>query len=554
MQWNNVSAIAPQCLLPYNPLNAYFDPKPMPDILLATLNARYSHASLGLRYLYANLGEWQARSEIVEFTIAMRPLDIVEQLLEKQPRVIGLGVYIWNVTETTEVVALLKALAPDVKVVLGGPEVSYETHQQRITELADYVVTGAGENSFRRLCGQLLNQEYPAGKVIVSEPVPLQQLQLPYAYYTDDDLRHRFIYVEASRGCPFKCEFCLSALDKTAYPFELQRFLSEMALLWERGLRHFKFVDRTFNLKITTTLAILDFFLERLDADTFLHFELIPDHLPDVLKERISRFPAGSLQFEIGIQTFNPEVQALISRKQDNGKSKENVHWLRTHSTAHLHTDLIFGLPGEDLASFAEGFDTLISLNPHEIQVGILKRLRGTPIIRHTPDFGMVYNPHPPYNILRTNLADFTTVQQMNRFARYWDMIGNSGRVEQTSPLLMGIGGSASPFWRFWQLSGRLYALSGQTHQIALPRLFKLVHEIGLESLGLGQELEQVMLQDYARSGQKGEIPFLPGQRQRANIAVTQGKDARNQRQVRHANLGLDNGVTVSIDPVLPTP
>ncbi len=133
--------------------------------------------------------------------------------------------------------------------------------------------------------------------------------------------RHRSIYVEASRGCPFKCEFCLSALDKTALPFELPRFLAEMEQLWQRGLRQFRFVDRTFNLKIQTTVAILDFFLERLDADTFLHFELIPDHLPETLKERITRFPPGALQFEIGIQTFNPEVQALISRKQDNAKS-----------------------------------------------------------------------------------------------------------------------------------------------------------------------------------------------------------------------------------------
>lgn len=501
----------------------------MPEILLATLNARYNHASLGLRYLYANLGALQQQSQLLEFTIAMRPLDIVEQILAQRPQIVGFGVYIWNVQETTAVITLLKTLQPELTIVLGGPEVSYEADSQALTAQADYVIAGAAEHSFRDLCTSLLASVLPPAKFIQSQLIPLAQLELPYAAYTDTDLKQRFIYVEASRGCPFKCEFCLSALDKTAYPFELERFLQEMDQLWQRGLRHFKFVDRTFNLKIATTRAILEFFLARLDADTFLHFELVPDHLPDVLKECIQRFPAGSLQFEIGIQTFNPEVQTLISRKQDNAKSLENINWLRAFSTAHLHTDLIFGLPGEDLQSFAKGFDQLVALKPHEIQVGILKRLRGAPIIRHTDAFGMIYNPYPPYNILATDRIDAFTMQQMNRFARYWDLIGNSGRFEHSLDLLLG----NTPFARFWVLSEHLHQLSGQTHQIALPRLFKLVHAIALSELGLDESFTESLLADYARSGQKGEIPFMPGLRQR--VVQQASTDARKQRQVCHA-------------------
>ncbi len=500
----------------------------MPDIILSTLNARYTHTSLGLRYLYANLGEYQQRAVIQEFTIAMRPLDIAEQLLASNPQIIGLGVYIWNVTETTELLGLLKAIAPETIVVLGGPEVSYECEGQKVTTLADYVITGAGETSFRQLCAQLLNGQRPSSRIISGEQVPLAQLALPYQHYTDEDLRTRAIYVEASRGCPFKCEFCLSALDKTAYPFELQRFLAEMDGLWQRGLRQFRFVDRTFNLKIQTTIAILDFFLERLDAETFLHFELIPDHLPEALKERIARFPPGSLQFEIGIQTFNPQVQSLISRKQDNAKSAENIRWLSGHSHAHLHTDLIFGLPGEDLQSFGEGFDRLIALKPHEIQLGILKRLRGAPIARHTEVFEMVYNPQPPYNILRTSLADFQTTQQMGRFARYWDMIGNSGRFECTLPLLLG----EEPFARFWKLSEWLYAQAQQTHKIALPRLFVLVHEGGQSALHINRmELETALLEDYSRTGQKGAVPFLVDYQR--NTTPDRNLSG-NRRQLRH--------------------
>ena len=230
------------------------------DIILATLNARYNHASLGLRYLYANMGELQNQTKIIEFTIANRPIDIAEKLLEHSPKIIGLGIYIWNIEESLQLVALLKQVAPDVIIVLGGPEVSYETQQQEIIALADYVITKQGEVSFPQLCQQLLAKQKPLNKVIEGIAAPLDQLALPYQYYNEEDIRNRFVYVEASRGCPFKCEFCLSALDKTAKPFELAVFLNEAKQLYERGLRHFKFVDRTFNLKIKSTIQILVFF------------------------------------------------------------------------------------------------------------------------------------------------------------------------------------------------------------------------------------------------------------------------------------------------------
>lgn len=303
----------------------------MSDIILSTLNARYIHTAFGLRYLYANLGGLQSIASIEEFTIVNRAIDIAEKLLVQKPKIIGFGVYIWNIKETTELVALLKQIAPQVTIVLGGPEVSHETQQQEIIDLADYVVTGSGEISFKQLCEQVLTGMKPLNKIISGISVPLDELKLPYDDYSDWDIQQRVVYVEASRGCPFKCEFCLSSLDKTAKPFELERFLVEMDKLYQRGLRHFKFVDRTFNLKIKTTITIMEFFLERLDEDLFLHFELIPDHLPNALKNIIQQFPEGKLQFEIGIQSFDSEVQQLISRKQNNETSKANVKWLVRH-------------------------------------------------------------------------------------------------------------------------------------------------------------------------------------------------------------------------------
>lgn len=467
-------------------------------IVLSTLNARYAHASLGLRCLLANMAELQPQTRLLEFVIGTRTADLVEKLLAQAPRIIGFGVYIWNVEETTRLVAMLKRVAPHIRIVLGGPEVSHESAEQPIVAMADYLITGWGDISFVQLCRQILHGPQPLMKTHAGIQPPLADLALPYDLYTDADIAHRTLYVEASRGCPFKCEFCLSALDKTAWPFEAERFLVALESLHARGARLFKFVDRTFNLNIKTSLKLMQFFLDKLaaapDDPVYAHFEVVPDHLPDALKDAIARFPAGTLQFEIGIQSFNPEVQALVSRRQDNQKAADNIRWLIEHSQAHLHVDLIAGLPGEDIASFARGFDRLVALAPHEIQFGILKRLRGTPIIRHTQQYGLVFDPHPPYTILATSLIDFGAMQRLVRFARYWDLVANSGRFAHTLPLIL----AATPFARFMDLSDWLYAQTDATHRIALERLAALVAQWLRERGCDAATVDQVLASDFA--------------------------------------------------------
>ncbi|WP_115228087.1 B12-binding domain-containing radical SAM protein [Iodobacter fluviatilis] len=478
------------------------------SIILSTLNARYTHASLGLRYLLANMGDLQGQTQLAEFVIGTKTTEIVEQLLAKHPKIIGFGVYIWNVEETERVVAMLKRVAPQIKIILGGPEVSYESAEQSIVKLADYLITGWGEVTLPQLCKQILQGPQPLMKTHVGVQPPLNDLALPYSLYTDEDIAHRTLYVEASRGCPFKCEFCLSALDKTAWPFDLDVFLAEMETLYQRGARLFKFVDRTFNLNIKSSLKIMQFFLDKIaahpDDPVFAHFEVVPDHLPEALKAGISQFPAGALQFEIGIQSFNPEVQALVSRKQNNEKAADNISWLINHSHAHLHVDLIAGLPGEDMASFGRGFDQLYALRPHEIQFGILKRLRGTPIIRHTEDFGMVYDSFPPYTILANNVIDFATMQRLVRFSRYWDLVANSGRFANTLPVLLG----HSPFDRFMSFSDWLYQNTDATHRIALDRLAKLVEQ-WLQEQGI-EDAASLLASDYAGKPKRGKSGVAP--------------------------------------------
>jgi B12 binding domain/Radical SAM superfamily/Protein of unknown function (DUF4080) len=501
----------------------------MASIVLSTLNSRYSHAALGLRYLRANLGALRDESVIREFVVRTPAPLIVDALLAESPRIVAFGVYIWNVLQTAEVIRELKARAPRVAVVIGGPEVSHEIEKQEICRLADHVVTGWGDVTFARLAGALLHGPRPLTRIHVGEQPPLEQLALPYGEYSDEDLAHRTVYVEASRGCPFKCEFCLSALDRTAWPFPLEPLLLELRRLYERGARHFKFVDRTFNLKVATSVRILEFFLELLDArpddPPFLHFELIPDHLPEALRVPIPRFPPGTLQFEIGIQTFDEATQRRISRRQDNAAAVANIAWLRARTNAHLHVDLIAGLPGEDLGSFGAGFDRLVALQPHEIQVGLLKRLRGAPIARHTEEFGMVYGEAPPYQIEQTAALDAATVRRLARFARYWDLVANSGRFQSALTLVLG----DAPFARFMRLSDWLHRTAGRTHAIPTERLYEFVHGWLLEQGTAPAAAGAALLADYQRSGARGrlalgDVTARPRPAKRRRLAARQAR------------------------------
>ncbi len=507
--------------------------KAMANIVLATMNARYIHASFGLRYLLANLGPLRAEACLLEFDIQQRPVDVAEAILAREPQIVGLGVYIWNASETAQVVATLKRVRPELIVILGGPEVSYEFEEQEMVRLADYVITGEADLKFAELCRHILAGTPPLTKIVTAEPPDLAQLTLPYDLYNDEDVSHRVIYVEASRGCPFTCEFCLSSLDVPVRQFALPTLLGEMQRLLDRGVRQFKFVDRTFNLNIAASKAILQFFLERWRPGLFVHFEMIPDRLPEALREVIAQFPPGALQFEVGVQTFNETVSKNISRRQDYARLEQNFHFLRRETGVHVHADLIVGLPGETLESFAAGFDRLVALAPQEIQVGILKRLRGTPIVRHDHTSQMVYSPHPPYEILRNDLLDFAVMQRLRRFARYWDMVGNSGNFIETTPLLWSSG--ASPFAAFMQWSDWLHARAGQKHGIALARLAEWLFEYLTTSLGLAAaEVAQTLLRDWRHAGRREKPGFLARYLTDADIRVSRAQSTAPKRQARH--------------------
>lgn len=479
----------------------------MTDIVLSTLGARYAHTALGLRYLHANLGRLKDRAAIQEFVINQRPIDIAEQILAHKPLIVGLGVYIWNIQQTTSLVSILKRVEPSVMIVLGGPEVSHEWDESPIVRAADYLITGEGELAFRDLCNRILDAQAPADKVIRANPLPLDEITLPYGQYDDEDISQRTVYVEASRGCPFRCDFCLSALDAGVRKFSFQPLFDELDKLIRRGAPHLKFVDRTFNLDTSTSVKILEFLLDHVDSGLFVHVEFVPDRLPGELRSILRRFPENTLQLEVGVQTFDPSVAARINRVQKDHQLEQNLRFLLDETNVHVHSDLIVGLPGETLESFRTGFDRLVAIRPHEIQVGILKRLPGAPIKRHDEQWEMVYNPDPPYDVLSTKTIDFPTMQRLRRFSRYFDLVVNSGNFTQSANLIWQ---DDSPFDGFLAFSDWLFKETGQTHQIALKRLCRflfeyLTAEVGLEST----ETADLITRDYTCGGLRRDPPQL---------------------------------------------
>jgi len=495
----------------------------MKKIILTTINAKWIHPSLALRLLKVNLGSLEDSCEIIEFALRQPLAEKLEPLLAAlQPkghgRILGISVSIWNHIATMELLKELNktwtAQNEQCKrpiIVLGGPEVSHLPEDAEIFNYADYVICGEGEIAFRQLCEKILagEQSDNKNKFINAENVDVCEIKTAYHLYTDEDLAKKLIYVESSRGCPFKCDFCLSAVKIEGREkgegsrekgegsrekgegsrekgegnkekgggnrekwgvreFPLEQFLTEMDMLIQRGVRTFKFLDRSFNINTKRSLQIIEFFLEKINktlnpsvssapaslrskerrensssnnssSPFIVHFEMIPSLFQPEMLDALSRFPPGTLRLEIGIQTLNPEVAAAINRPSDSEKELNNLRFLREKTNAIIHADLIAGLPGEDLLSFGKGFDSLwLALsggnNLSEIQLGILKLLPGAPIVRHNDAFGMCYNSLPPYEITENSAISANEINRIKNFARFWEIIVNRGLECNVNP------------------------------------------------------------------------------------------------------------------------
>ncbi|HEO72124.1 MAG TPA: DUF4080 domain-containing protein, partial [Candidatus Hydrogenedentes bacterium] len=477
-------------------------------IILTTINARYVHSAFGLRCLWANLGALRERTVLREFQSRQSPDAIADTLLEAHPRIIGFGVYIWNAAALTAVVHTIRERCSDTTIVLGGPEVAYEYESTELFALGDYLVRGEGEQAFTELAEGLLAGRPPARKIIHAAPPALDAIELPYDAYTHEDIAHRMLYVETSRGCPFQCDFCLSALEPGVREFPLPPFFDAVERLLGRGARRFRFVDRTFNLRDERVEPILRFFLDRWIDGMQLHLEIMPDRLTPCMLDLMARFPPTGLHLEVGVQTFVPSVLETIHRTQDPEQTERNLRFLRCKTGALLHSDLVAGLPGQTWEHVAADFDRLLALRPHEIQVGILKRLKGAPIERHVEPYAMRFALGPPYEILQTDTLSSDQLQRITRFARYLDRYYNSNNFPQSLPLLWQT--HPSPFDAFMAFSDRLWQVFYRTHHLPLNHLAEQLYlYLAAQRIARPSDLACLIRADYHR---------LPGRHDTLNL------------------------------------
>ncbi len=441
-------------------------------VVLAAINARYSHASLGARYLQAALHADGLPVELREFTTRDTPDAIMDELCGTRPAVIGLGVYIWNRVHVEQVVERLRALHPTWPIILGGPEISHDVDSP-LGRLATYVLRGEAERTLPGLCRRLLAGD-AAPRVVDAEQPDLNTIALPYEAYTDADIARRTLYLESSRGCPFACDYCISALDHGVRCIAPSRLFPAWEALLARGARRFRLVDRSFNINPTHAVRLLTFFRVHWQPGMQLHLEMTPQ-LPDAeLRASLCAFPPHALHIEVGIQTFNRDVARRVHRVCDVAETEATLHFLIRTAGADVHADLIAGLPGESPASFAAGFDRLVRLNPAELQVGILKRLHGAPIAAHTAAWHLRFRAEPPYDILATSTMDAAYLAGIRRFARHWERLANRHRFPRALALLLR--DAPSPFQAFDALSRRIAAdaAADRLDTVALARVLHL--------------------------------------------------------------------------------
>lgn len=424
----------------------------MKSVVLSTLNAKYIHTSLALRYLKAYSQTDFPDIQIAEYTIKDPAMNIVSDLYQRKPDVVGFSCYIWNIEETIVVIGMLKKIMPDLVVVLGGPEVSYDTDywMNRLPEV-DFIVMGEGEETFRHLLSELRGDRafYSVfgvayrkdDRVIINPPRPklaLDDIPSPHRFAEDvPSLANRVVYFETSRGCPFSCQFCLSSIEVGVRYFDMERTKSDLLYLIDSGAKLIKFVDRTFNIQRDYAMEIFEFLI-RNHRDCVFQFEITADIMrPEVLDYLAEQAPPGIFRFEIGVQSTNDLTNTLVKRRQNFAKLTRTVTKVKESGKIDQHLDLIAGLPEEDYSSFRRTFNDVFELGPEELQLGFLKMLRGTGMRHDAQKYGYIYMDHAPYEILGNNILPFSDLVRIKRVEDVLEKYWNAHRMDHTVKYLI---------------------------------------------------------------------------------------------------------------------
>ncbi len=484
--------------------------------VLATLNAKYIHMSLALRYLKA-YSEKEFDIELAEYTIKDPAMNVVTDLFRRAPDVVGFSCYIWNIEETIQIVRMLKKIRPDVRVVLGGPEVSYDTQywMERVPEV-DFIVMGEGEETLHHLLTELrdgsdkfhfvfgIAYRGRNGEVVLNPGRPKTSLDdLPSPHYFAEDapqLPTRVVYFETSRGCPFSCQFCLSSIEVGVRYFDIERTKRDLLHLIRSGAKLVKFVDRTFNIKRDYALEIFQFLIDNHGGSCVFQFEITADIMrPEVIAFLSEHAPPGVFRFEIGVQSTNEETNEIIQRRQNFAKLSRTVTMIKESGKIDQHLDLIAGLPEENYESFRKTFNDVFALGPEELQLGFLKMLRGTGVRARAADYGYVYMDHAPYEILGNDVLPFSDIVRIKQAEDVLEKYWNAHRADASVRYLID---EAFPSaWDFFQRFGAYWESRGWErigHQ--LEDLFSRLREfVAMEAAAALPVAEGLMKLDYFR-------------------------------------------------------
>ncbi|MBF1755358.1 MAG: DUF4080 domain-containing protein [Veillonella sp.] len=417
------------------------------NVVLSTLNSKFIHSSLALRYLKA-YGEAHGQAyDIVEYTINMPVLHILSDITEHDIDVLGFACYIWNIEMTLHVVDMVKAVRPDIKIVLGGPEVSFTADEllERCPNI-DYIVQGEGEEAFHALVTALqlgndgLDPVIPGvrgrrdGSILGSlEAVEISDLSsIPFPYTEEDmeDLEHKIIYYESSRGCPFSCQYCLSGNKNTVRFFPQERTLEELQWFIDYGVKQVKFVDRTFNCAPHHHRPLMEFMRDS-DTDMNFHLEMEPELMTEWETNFLCETPPGRIQIEVGVQSTHKKTLDAINRYNDWPYIQKSIRPIIQAGRTHVHMDLIVGLPHEDFNRFGQSFNDLFSLQPHALQIGFLKLLKGSGV-RRMREYKYVADPLAPYEVLSTHVLPYDDVRFLKYFEDVFERFYNSERFRTT--------------------------------------------------------------------------------------------------------------------------